>query len=299
MICCFVSCALAWTQSSVFNECSQALYRNDFTQAEQLALKYLEKNPSDAPVRVLLGRAQLAQGKLVSAFEELRKALASDPRNIDALYYLSFAARAMSQQEYQRLFAIDPDSSRVHQLLAESALEDQDPVQAESEFQKALKANPRSAEVAIELAELKRSQAKFDEAITYYSQAAQIGKLNYDAAYCLGACYTYKQDYAQAAEWLRKAVALAPDSAAGHFALGNALFQSGKFETAIPELQTSLRFEPRMKQAYFLLGRAYTKLGRKDEAAAAFKKLDELSGPTGPHQNTDSPNTSMGRETPQ
>src|SRR6266700_17876 len=269
MICCFVSCALAWTQSSVFNECSQALYRNDFTQAEQLALKYLEKNPSDAPVRVLLGRAQLAQGKLVPAFEELRKALASAPRNIDALYYLSFAARAMSQQEYQRLFAMDPDSSRVHQLLAESALEAQDPTQAESEFQKALKASPRSAEVAVELAELKRSQSKFDEAITYYSQAAQ---------------------------WLRKAVALAPDSAAAHFALGNALFQSGKFENAIPELQTSLRFEPRMKQAYFLLGRAYTKLDRKDEAAAAFKKLDELSGPTGPHPDTDSPSTSMGRE---
>jgi tetratricopeptide (TPR) repeat protein len=300
MICCFVSCALAWTQSSVFNECSQALYRNDFTQAEQLALKYLQKNPSDAAVRVLLGRAELAQGKLVPAFEELRKALASDPRNINALYYLSFAARAMSQQEYQRLFAMDPDSGRVHQLLAESALEAQDPTQAESEFQKALKANPRSAEVAVELAELKRSQSKFDEAITYYSQAAQIGSLKYDAAYGLGACYTYKQEYAQAAEWLRKAVALAPDSAAAHFALGNALFQSGKFETAIPELQTSLRFEPRMKQAYFLLGRAYTKLGRKDEAAAAFKKLDELSGPTGPHQNTDSPNnTSMGRETPQ
>lgn len=300
MICCFVSCALAWTQSSAFNECSQALYRNDFTQAEQLALKYLEKNPSDAAVRVLLGRAQLAQGKLVLAFEELRKALASDPRNIDALYYLSFAARAMSQQEYQRLFAMDPDSSRVHQLLAESALEAQDPTQAESEFQKALKANPRSAEVAVELAELKRSQSKFDEAITYYSQAAQIGPLKYDAAYGLGACYTYKQDYAQAAEWLRKAVALAPDSAAAHFALGNALFQSGKFETAIPELQTSLRFEPRMKQAYFLLGRAYTKLDRKDEAGAAFKKLDELSEPTGPHQDTDSPsNTGIGRETPQ
>ena len=304
MICCFLqvlaASTLACPQSSVLNECSRALYRDNYAQAEQLALKHLQKNPSDAPVRVILGRAELAEGKLRPAFDELRKALASDPHNIDALYYLSFAARAMSQQEYQRLFAMDPDSSRVHQLLGEAALEAQDPQQAEAEFQKALKANPRSAEVAIELAELKRSQSKFDDAITYYSQAVQIGQLNYDAAYGLGACYTYKQDYAQAAEWLRKAVVLAPDSAAGHFALGNALFQSGQFVTAIPELQTSLRFEPRMKQAYFLLGRAYTKLGRKDEAAAAFKKLDELSGPTGPHQNTDSPSsTSMGRDTPQ
>jgi hypothetical protein len=32
-----------------------------------------------------------------------------------------------------------------------------------------------------------------------------------------------------------------------------------------------------MKQAYFLLGRVYSKLGRQDEAQAAFKKLDELN----------------------
>jgi len=39
-----------------------------------------------------------------------------------------------------------------------------------------LKANPRSIDAATELAELKRSQSKFDEAIDYYTQAAQIGR---------------------------------------------------------------------------------------------------------------------------
>jgi predicted Zn-dependent protease len=101
--------------------------------------------------------------------------------------------------------------------------------------------------------------------------------LNYEIAYGLGACYTYKQEYSRAIEWLRQAVVLAPDSAAGQFALGNALFQNGQFEAAIPELNASLQLEPRMKQAYFLLGRAYSKLGRMDEAKAALKRLDELN----------------------
>jgi protein O-GlcNAc transferase len=274
-------------QASVLRECTRALYREDYSQVENVAQKHLQKSPSDVPVRVILARAELAEGKFRSAFEDLRKVLAADPHNVDALYYLSFATRAMSQQEYQRLFAMAPDSSRVHQLLAESALESQDPGQAEAEFRKALDANPRSAEVATELAELKRSQSKFDEAITYYSQALQTDATNYPAVYGLGACYTYKQEYKQAVEWLRKAVALAPDSAAGHFALGNALFQSGSLEPAIPELNTSLQLEPGMKQAYFLLGRAYTKLGRKAEAAAAFKRLDELSGPPGQSQSSE------------
>ncbi len=290
----------AFSQSSPLRECTRALYAGDYARAADLAEKQLQKHPSDARLRVIMARAELAQGKLRPAFEDLRKAHASDPRNIDALYYLSFAARGLSQEEYQRLFAMAPDSDRVHQLLAEAALQAENRTEAEAEFQKALQANPRSVEVATALAELKRSQSKFDEAITYYTQAEQIGPLNYDVAYGLGACYTYKQDYPQATAWLRKAVALGPDLAAGHFALGNVLFQSGQFDAAVPELKISLQFEPRMKQAYFLLGRAYTKLRRRDEATAAFKKLDELNGSAGPAQKGEPAGESSSKpETPQ
>jgi tetratricopeptide (TPR) repeat protein len=269
-----ISC---FAESPALTEATRALYRGDYGQAIQLADKHLRKFPNDAPARVILARAELAQGKIREGFAELQKALVSDPHNIDGLYYLSLVARELSQQEYQRLFAMAPESSRTHQLLAEAALGAENPSEAEAEFQKALQSNPRSVEVLTGLAELKRSQSKFDEAITYYTQAEHVDSANYDAAYGLGACYTYKQDYPQATVWLRKAVALAPDSAASRFALGNVLFQAGQLEAAIPELKSSLQLEPRLKQAYFLLGRAYSKLGRHEEAKAALKKLDELS----------------------
>jgi tetratricopeptide (TPR) repeat protein len=264
-------------QSSELAECTRALYRGEFAQAGQLAEKQLRTHPNAAPVRVLLARALLAQGKFQPAFEELRRVLASDPNNADALYYLSLISRELSKREYQHLLALAPDSDRAHQVLAEAALAVENPSEAEIEFQNALRANPRSAEAAIGLADLKRSQSKFDEAIGYYAQAEKIGPLSYPIAYGLGACYTYEKDYSQAADWLRKAIALAPDFAAGHFALGNALFQGGQLEAAIPELKISLRFEPRMKQAYFLLGRDYSKLGRQQEAQAMFQKLDQMN----------------------
>ncbi len=270
-------CSQAHGQTSGLTECTRAFYRGDYVQAAELAEKHLRQHPGDSPVRMVLARAGLAQGKFQQAFEGFQKVLASDPKNIDALYYLSIIARELSHREYERLFSLAPDSDRVHKLLGEAALAAENKSEAEEEFQKALKANPRSIEVSTELAELKRSQSKFDEAIVYYTQAEQIGPLNYEIAYGLGACYTYKQDYSRAIEWLRKAVALAPDSAAGRFALGNALFQNGQPEAAIPELNVSLQIEPRMKQAYFLLGRAYSRVGRLDEAKAALKKLDELN----------------------
>ena len=281
-------CAEANGQSAALTKSTGALYRADYLEAAEIAEQHLRRYPNDAPVRVILARAELAQGRFQEAFEELRKALASDPRNIDALYYLSLVSRELSQREYQRLFSMAPDSARVHQLLGEAALGAENKTEAEEEFQKALAANPRSVEVLTELAELKRSQSRFDDAIAYYMQAEKVGSLDYDIAYGLGACYTYKQEYSQAIEWLRKAVRLTPDSAAGRFALGNALFQNGQFEAAIPELNSAVRVEARMKQAYFLLGRAYAKLGRQEEAKAAIKKLDELNRAEVPGQAKES-----------
>ena len=286
----FTTVMHAAAQSPALAKCTEALYRGDYKNAVQIAKHHLHTVPGDAPVRIILARAELAQGEFQSAFEDLRKAHAAEPRNVDALYYLALVARELSRQQYQKLAEQAPDSDRVHQLLGEAALAADNPSLAEEEFQKALKVSPRSGEVATELGDLKRSQSKFDEAIIYYTQAGNVGPLDYDTAYGLGASYTYKQDYAQAIVWLRKAVGLAPDSSAGRFALGNALFQSGELEAAIPELKASLQLEPRLKQAYFLLGRAYSKLGRKEEASAALKKLDELSRSEVPGHQKESTN---------
>jgi len=280
---------VAFSQTVALSESTRALYQGNYTRAEQLASAYLKKSPSDVRMLIVLGRAQLAQGDLLSAFKAFRKALARSPRDVDALYYMSFASRALSQQEYQKLLSIHPESSQVHELLAEAAVQNGNPAGAEQEFRKAIQADPHFVEAVINLAELMRSQSKFEEAITYYTQAAELARLSYDVAYGLGACYTYKQDYGQAVTWLNKAVGLAPDSAAAHFALGNALLKTGQLEAAIPELKASLRFEPRMRQAYFLLGRAYERLGRKAEADAAFRILEELDKAAVPSAQTTEP----------
>lgn len=270
-------CLSALGQGSAVTESTRAFYRGDYAKASELAIAHLRRFPNDVPVRVILARAEFAQNKFDQALEDLQKALAADPKNIDALFYLSLVAKEGSQRENERLYSLAPNSDRVYQLLGEAALAAENQIVAEEEFQKALKINPHAIEVLSELAQLKRSQWKFDEAINYYTQAEQASPLTYEIAYGLGASYASKREYSQAIAWLQKAVVLSPDSADGHFALGNALVQSGQFEAAIPELKASRQLDPRMKQAYVLLGRAYSKLGRPEEARLAFQKVDELS----------------------
>jgi tetratricopeptide (TPR) repeat protein len=270
-------CAVCFAQVSPAAESLKALYQGDYQRAAALAAGYLKTHPNDAQMRVILARVELARGEFQAACDELRRTLNADPHNIDALYYLGMVAGVLAQQEYERLYALAPDSARVHQLLGEAAFAQENQTEAEREFFSALRINPRSVDVLTALGELKRSQSKFDEALEYYSRAEAVGPLSYGIAYGLGACYSYKQDHERAVAYFRQAVSLDADSGAGHFALGNALFQSGQTEAAITELKAALALEPKLKQAYFLLGRAYQKLGQQDAARQAFRKLDELT----------------------
>ena len=264
-------------QTPALNESAKALYRGEPERAATLAVTYLKTHPSDPAARVLFARAVLAQGNFQVAYDELQKALKIDPNNIDALYYLSLIATALAQNEFKQLYALAPESDRVHQLLAESFKAQENPVEAENEYLTALKVKPHSLEILVALGELKREQSKFDEAIDYYSQAEHIGPLDYDIAYGLGACYTYKQDHQKALAYFRQAIRFEASSGAAHFALGNVMFQLGQMAEAIVALKTAVTFEPKLRQAYFLLGRAQQKSGQQLAAKAAFRKVDELS----------------------
>src|SRR5438309_11595708 len=110
-------------QSSALTECTRAFYSQDYAQAAQLAEKHLSKYPKDVPVRVVLARAELAQGRALQAFEELRRALESDPRSIDALYYLSIVSRELSQSAYQRLSSVASAAFSMNQPLGKQNLD--------------------------------------------------------------------------------------------------------------------------------------------------------------------------------
>jgi tetratricopeptide (TPR) repeat protein len=274
---CTIGACVVFGQATALNESTHALNRGDYKKASDLAAAHLRQSPGDLAVRVILARAQISQGQFDQAFENLRKTLAADPKNIDALFYLSVVAKEFSKQENQRLFSLAPDSDRVHQILGEAALEAAKQDEAQDEFEKALKVRSDSPAVLVHLAELKRSQFKFDEAISYYLQAERLDPGAFEVAYGLGTCYVSKREFPRAIETLQKAAALAPNSAAGRFALGNALFQDGQFEAAIPELNASLEIDPGTNQAYSLLARAYSKLGRSEEAQAVLQKLKRLN----------------------
>ena len=257
-------------------EWTRAFQRGDYPRAIALAGERIRAQPGDIEARLVLARAEAAQGRFEAAYEGFRKASRIDPRSTDALYYLGITAGVLAQSEYDRLFTLAPGSARAHQLQGDSYEAQGQRREAEAEYEAALLANPKSVEVLIALGDLTRRDAAYDEAIAYYSRAAELAPKSYDVLYGLGVCHSFRQEHAKAVEYFRQALRREPDSAPAHLALGSSLLQTGQTPAAVIELEAARRLEPRMRQAYFLLGRAYLALGRAPEAAAAFARVQEL-----------------------
>lgn len=264
-------------QDDALAETTKALYRGNAIQAASLARSYLKAHPGTPAALILLARAEMAQGKYESAYQRLWRVLSDNPKNIDALYYLAHVCVKLSQQQREELYSLAPDSARVHQLLAESYRVQQNRAKAEEEYLAALRADPQSVEVLDALGDLKRSQFRFDEAVSYYSRAAQIERRDFRSAYGLGVCHLYQQNPAKAIEEFQRALVLDPESAPARLALGDALLQVGQVAEAVTELKTAVTLEPDMRQAYTLLARAYRRLGKSREADEALRKSDQLS----------------------
>lgn len=255
---------------------ARAFDRGDYAQAVALARQRLRSLPRDTSARLVLARAEAALGRFEDAYQSFRRVLSAEPRNTDALYYLSILGGVLAQGEYDRLFAHAPESPRAHQLRGDLHVAQERPADAEAEYKAALEAAPGSLEVLIALGDLTRRQSRFEDALGYYGRAARVAPHNYDVLYGIGVCHSYRQEYPPAIESYHEALRVDPSSAPAHLALGHALLQSGQAAAAVPELETAARLEPRMLQAQYLLGRAYRLLGRAQDAEAAFARVKNL-----------------------
>jgi len=258
-------------------ECTRAFDRGDYAQAVALSRQRLAALPADTAAQIVLARAEAARGRFEAAYQGFRKVLARDPRNTDALYYVTILGGVLAQAEYDRLLAMAPDSPRAHQLLGDLYRAQERPTDAEAEYKAGLRADPASLDLLVALGDLARYQARFEEAVGYYERAVKISPRHYDALYGLGVAHSYQREYAPAIAALREALTADASSAAGRLALGHALLQSGQAAAAVSELEKAAALEPRMLQAQYLLGRAYTVLGRPEDAAAVFEKVKALS----------------------
>ncbi len=90
----------------------------------------------------------------------------------------------------------------------------------------------------------------------------------------------YKVDSAAGIPYAEEAVKLDPRLPLGHYLLGALLLDVDQPERAIPELEVAEKVFHRDPRVYFALGSAYSRVGRKQDAARARATFERLSKET-------------------
>ncbi len=87
----------------------------------------------------------------------------------------------------------------------------------------------------------------------------------------------YKVDSAAALPYAQQAVALSPQLPFAHYLLGLLLLEADDYAAAIPELEIAAKAFPKEKKVFFALGSAYSRAGRREEAARARAEFERLN----------------------
>jgi tetratricopeptide (TPR) repeat protein len=122
----------------------------------------------------------------------------------------------------------------------------------------------------VEASDLPAAVAEFKEEIKN-NPADVVSRLQIAAA-------NYKIDSASGLPYAQEAVKLAPQQPFGHYLLGMLLLDVDDYEKAIPELEVARKAFPRESRLDLALSTAYSRAGRKQDAArmrAEFQRLNE------------------------
>ena len=104
-----------------------------------------------------------------------------------------------------------------------------------------------------------------DEAAEMYRKALKLDPESASAHYNLGSSLARSGKYAEAESHLRKALQKSPGAPA-YTGLGIVLWQLGRTDEAIANLQAAIEADPKYKAAHQKLAELLESLGRTDEA---------------------------------
>ena len=254
-------------------------------EAMERARAEVAKAPDDPDRHFTLGLSQ-SEPDVEGAIASFRRALALDPRHTLARYNLALVLKR---------------ADRMAEALAE--------------LQRVIDAEPR-AEAHYTLGVIYLHQGELDRAARALQAAIAAQPAYADAHYTLGAVLQARRDWPAAAAALRRAIALRPDLSGAHYTLARVLQASGDLEGARRHHAEAdrLRHQARREQeartwtsvgatkldagdaagaldafrrasasldtyapAHYQAGLALRRLGRQEEAAAAFGRARQLN----------------------
>lgn len=197
--------------------------------------------------------------------------LARNPHNAEARYLLARAYEDLSVSVLSRMFQLNPNSYRVHQLLGRIYKYRWQNEKALAEYKTVEHIHAALPGIHLAIGEVLWREGKLDPAVAEFKK--EIGVNPYDARpYAeMGTILVMKHQSERAIPYLAKAVQLEPDMPLVHKQLGIAFYQQKNYIRAERELKRALPTD-HDGSVHYLLGAAYRDSGHAAEARAEMKE---------------------------
>ena len=145
---------------------------------------------------------------------------------------------------------------------------------AASLLRRVVEADPKDHLAWAHLGSVHNSLGQTAEAERAYERALSLRPEMLSAAFNLSRLYFQGENYGKAVELLRPVAAKMPDSADAHFLLGEAYFRIKRFDEAGTHLKEAIRLDPNGKaNAHLGMAAIHDAAGSKDKAAAELEQF--------------------------
>ena len=138
----------------------------------------------------------------------------------------------LSREIYEHMYQVNPDSWRVHQVLAQAFLEADRLEDAVKECQDAIRLKPDEPGLHAELADIYWKQNHLEQTEAEFQTELKIDPLNVDSMYKLGMVSIERSKPAVAEHLLTKVLEYHPGSPEARYQLGRAQAQLGENQSA-------------------------------------------------------------------
>ena len=254
----------ACTQSNV----KELLNQGKFSQASHCFSRILTPR-SSADFRVQIAQALFELGGYEGSLDVLAGLPKADQHSPPAFYWRARCFEKLATAAYLRLYQAEPDSYRVHQLMADLAAARNNDAKAIEEYRAAVALKPSLPNLHYSLGHLLWKELSTDAARTEFESELALNPRHSGALHDLGETYLMEHKTELALSYLKRALEVNPKDPELHRDLGTGYADLHDYAKAVPEFKIALQAD-NDGSLHYKLGRAYQALGRKDEATREF-----------------------------
>ncbi len=202
----------------------------------------------------------------------------------DALYEQIRKDELEAKSAFEKVSTIEPDSYRVHEILANADVAADRLDDAVVEYKNVLQRKPDLPGIHGALCNALSRTAQLAEAITECEAEVDLSPHSAEACVQAARVHLLRQDYDRADVLLQKARNLDRPPIALYKYLGEVAINQQKYQEAVTSLKRYIAVESKDSSAFYLLSRAYKSLGETQQMKEAIARYKSAAARANPNE---------------